>query len=180
VSSYEFKNCVFVDPGKTTAIVYFTDEIYPHYVEDFRYKKSRISDFYDYLDFMCSEFVTKINEIQTERLGRTLFDRSDKYPIEKVFIEYTEHQQSLKSDTSIRKGSLFKLTLLIGAYCAQCIDMNLDFELLTAREWKKSLTKEATAKRVKRITGLDYNSEHIMDAIAFGLSRDKEVWSLRK
>jgi hypothetical protein len=99
----------------------------------------------------------------------------------KVILEMVElWEGSVKSHMATVRGDTFTLALLIGGYMTKIVERDISVELLSAREWKGQLTKEATAFRVKMINGMIYMTDHITDAVAMGFSRDIDIWNLKK
>jgi len=100
-------------------------------------------------------------------------DLIDKYmpKLELCIIESVQlWEGSLTSMTAARRGDIFKLSMLIGGYAKVCMDRGVDFEFLTAQQWKGQLTKKAVELRVKRRIGQVYAADHITDAVGIGLS----------
>jgi len=154
-------NVLTVDTGLTTAWARWSGTMFPEVGQ-----------------FVCSKRLTQMERItfMIRSFEATLYHCN---PI-KVILEMVElWEGSDKSRMSAVRGDTFNLALLIGAYTATAISRGIDVELLTAREWKGQLSKEATAWRVKQINGEVYRSEHITDAVAMGFSRDKEIWHLK-
>jgi len=150
-----------VDPGwGTTAFAYFRNEITLPIVSE-----------YSFLD--GERFKKYVDTFQTAIIY---------YSPKTVIIEGVENWQgSLKSRTAAARQDTIKLAYLVGAYYAICSRNKVNALILTAREWKGQLSKEATAKRVERIFKQKiFHSEHVIDAIAIGLSRDIKLWQLEK
>jgi Holliday junction resolvasome RuvABC endonuclease subunit len=152
-----------VDPGWTaTAYAYFDKDFYPSCTQ---------------YQFTCpnqdTRFKAYLNEFEY---------MIQKYKIETVIIEGVENWQgSLKSRTASARQDTIKLAYLVGAYKAMCAERNIHSIILTAPQWKGQLSKEATRKRVDRILEIKTTcSEHIIDAIGIGLSRDSDLWLLKK
>lgn len=102
------------------------------------------------------------------------------FSLSKVYIEGVElWGDSDKSQQAAKRGNLFFLAYMVGVYCQLCINRTIQFEIITARQWKGQLTKEGTAMRVKAINGKEYLSEHITDSVAFGFSRNQDLWQLK-
>lgn len=98
-----------------------------------------------------------------------------------VTIEHPEFWvNSQKSKTAITNGSLFHLAANAYTYADRCSVNNIPFTLVTANHWKGNLSKEATELRVKRINGTTYENDHITDAVAMGLIKDKDIWNLKR
>jgi Holliday junction resolvasome RuvABC endonuclease subunit len=76
---------------------------------------------------------------------------------------------SLKSQTSARRGDLIVLSYLIGVYASVCHDYGIAVRIMTPREWKGQWTKDATAAYVKRTVGLTFKTDHETDAVAMAL-----------
>lgn len=155
------KNALTIDPGMHTGWAYWhTRTQLPATGQFFCCDKHLPS----YVEFMCQHL-----DILLDRRSPTC-----------VYIEGAEvWGDSLKSITSAKRGDIFKLAYLIGAYVKTASDY-CKVEIVTARAWKGQMTKAATQARVKRILGVEYQSEHVSDAVAFGLSFDPEVWNLQR
>jgi hypothetical protein len=78
-------------------------------------------------------------------------------------------QNSLVSMTAATRGDLSLLSYIIGAYAASCIRHGITLHL-PSPQWKGQLTYDALAIWVKRITGIEYSSEHCLAAAGMGLS----------
>jgi len=78
---------------------------------------------------------------------------------------------SLKSQTSAKRGDLVRLSYLIGMYAGICDEFSIPFHVVTAKEWKGQWTKAATIAYVKRQLNYELSgaSEHEYDAVAMGL-----------
>lgn len=157
-------NLLSVDVGwGTTAFAHFENECKMPIVCEISYsakcQETRFKEYLDYFQSILWAFSPKI-----------------------VIIEGVENWQgSFKSRTAAARQDTIKLAYLVGAYKALCARENIESLILTAREWKGQLSKEATRKRVERIFQKKMLcSEHIIDAIAIGLSRDGELWNLQK
>lgn len=151
-----------VDTGLTTAWAFWNGTVFPQV---------------DY--FTCPK---NLNQIDRIKYMLTCFEAKIALlsPV-KIILEMVEFWEgSDKSRMATVRGDTFTLALLIGAYVAKAIEYKINVELLTAREWKGQLSKEATAWRVAHINGQFYINEHITDAVAMGLSRDEEIWHLKK
>jgi len=118
----------------------------------------------NYIKFMGSSFRTLLRNFEPIR----------------VTIEHPEFwNNSQKSKVAVESGSLLHNAANAYSYAAICYDNGVNFTLKYPREWKGQLDKEATEYRVKLILGKTFNNEHINDAVAMGLSRDKNIWQLR-
>lgn len=155
---------LFVDTGSTSASAFFVRDIYP-YVSSWscpsRMKKKRES----YIHFMGDFFSTLLKEMQPRR----------------VWLEEPEFWSgSAKSQMAIAQDNLFDLQACCITYADRCAVARVPFRLVKARKWKGTLSKDATIARVKRIDkSANYGNEHIWDAVAFGMSMNKDVWNLR-
>lgn len=76
---------------------------------------------------------------------------------------------SLISNTSAKRGDLFKLSKLIGGYGYLCYKHSVNTIYIPAMEWKGQLTKDAIKHRIKKINGVVYSTDHITDAVGIGL-----------
>lgn len=148
-----------VDPGLTTAWAYWNDTITPEVGE---FKCPRRLNQIERIDFMAKQFYAVLMRFVPQC----------------VVIEMVEMWGGLKSRTAAVRGDTFNSALLIGAYTIRARDAGANVILLTAREWKGQLSKDATAWRVKKINGQTYDSEHITDAVAIGLSITN-LWEFR-
>jgi hypothetical protein len=156
---------LFVDPGINTGWSFFTGEVIPSDIGIIKTDKLTRQTRENYIRFMGELFSNLLN---------------DKEP-SMVTIEEPEFWgASFKSYTSITTGALFHLNAVVYTFCDRCAIQSIPFKLVKAREWKKNMSKEATAKRVELITGKKYDNEHILDSIGMALSTDKDIWLLKR
>jgi len=152
-----------VDTGLTTAWAYWRGDAFPWH-DEFHCSRKFLT-IAQRISFMSKKFDDVLTVLQPKR----------------VILEMVEFWEgSDKSRISAVRGDIFNLALLIGAYMSTALRHDATVDLLSAREWKGQLTKEATAYRVHCINGKFYRSEHITDAVGMGFSRDHDVWHLKK
>ena len=91
-----------------------------------------------------------------------------------VHIEFASLWQSAKSHASANRGDLFKLTALIGAYAAACMQVGCEIRFVRVAAWKGQLPKRVVRARIDRAwgnfagrTGL---RDHETDAVGMGLA----------
>lgn len=101
-------------------------------------------------------------------------DHVDEYEcIDLCIIEGVEiWEGSLRSQTSAKRGNLFKLAYLVGSYSSICLQRKIPFRIVPARAWKGQMKNEMVCMRVERITGIHLKKsyQHEIDAIGIGLS----------
>ena len=86
-----------------------------------------------------------------------------------VYIEGVQvWSGSLVSMTSATRGNLSTLAYLVGAYVANFVDKTEHVEILPP-SWKGQLNYDALAVWVKKATGEEYKSEHILSAVGMNL-----------
>jgi hypothetical protein len=149
-----FNKILTVDPGIHTGIALWNGNIYPDIFEINCPQNIINFGHFEYRNYLCDSFknILSIN----------------KNKINKVYLEGTQNYNSLISSTSIRKGTLFELSYLIGRYEQICYKMNFDCKIINAPKWKGQMTKETTASRIKMINGIEYKNDHITDAVGIG------------
>ena len=153
---------VTVDTGLVMAWAHWNGTYYPRYGE-----------------FTCNRGLSQVQRILLlSVLFEEVLERTRPKTVILEMVELWEGND--KSRMSAVRGDTFGLALLIGAYINVAGHYVQNISLLTAREWKGQLSKEATAYRVECINGIKYTSEHITDAVAIGFSRDYDVWHLKK
>lgn len=109
---------------------------------------------------------------------------------ETVIVEGVQKYGSLTSEVSISTGDVFKLGYLVSGLLLTSADMFISTYETKAPEWKGSMTKEATNARLRRILPVESKlitatdngklNEHMLDAVAMGLSCVDDWWKLRK
>lgn len=166
----ELKNAITVDVGKHTAVVHWHGDAFPTFHEMI-YKDKIKGNLSNYLKAMSEKFVDTIQKMYIEA-------KCIKFDF--IQIEGIGLWDSVKSQTSAKKGDLFTVGYLVGVYfeIASCYCDNV--RIITAPQWKGQLSKEGTEARVKRINGLVYPSEHVTDAVAMGFSNVEDIWMLKK
>jgi len=88
-----------------------------------------------------------------------------------IIESVTIYAGSAKSMASATKGNLTFLSILIGGYVRDCARRGLDFKLIEAREWKGTMSKAITEKRIKKVNpNLTITNNHVLDAIGIGYS----------
>lgn len=167
---FELRDTLCIDPGLHTGIAYFDENgvIHTHEIKcENVYKtiQSRIS-------------------YMTEELNMFIFLHF--ISVKKVYIEGVEYwSSSEKSYMSTSRGNTIMLSYFIGSYIHYLINHGYidpygdELEVINARQWKGTMSKIAVQKRVERITGVLYKSDHIADAVGIGLSRLSDVWNLK-
>jgi hypothetical protein len=89
--------------------------------------------------------------------------------LETVYIEDPELWTSAKSQASASSGDLFKLSMLVGAMIPVVYSAGFcKPRLITVKEWKGQLPKEAVDKRIAKALGKEYKA-HVSDAVGMGL-----------
>ena len=156
------QDTITIDPGRNTGIAVWDGNACPWTYEINTPKKyTGIS----MLSYLHSQFYLIISQFVS---------------LKKAIIEGVDFREdSLVSRTAAVRGDLSILSYVVGTYVALLRENNseMDIRILTAREWKGNLTKEATTTRVRLINGLTYTSDHITDAVAIGFSQTK-LWRL--
>lgn len=156
-------NHLFVDTGINTGWAFFTGTIYPKtgsIITPVVVRKTKEN----YIRFCGLEFKLVLEKLCPSH----------------VTLEEPEYwENSFKSRTAAVKGTLFHLAANVYTYADRCAVAGIPFTLLTANKWKHNLSKKATEVRVKLINGETYSNEHILDAVAMGLSKDKRIWNLK-
>jgi len=149
-----------VDVGLNTGLAYFTSkkDLKPE-VYLLRVIKITVTH-EDKITKLSESFYNFIRHIRKEYRGLDL-----------VLIEGVEfYGNSLKSVTATRRGDLFFLAYLVGAYCNVCVQHDLKFKIQTFNQWGGQMTAEVINNRVKRAIGKTYKTQHENDAVAMGLS----------
>lgn len=96
----------------------------------------------------------------------------DEYRPSIVYIEGVEFWEgSLKSVTAARRQNLSKLSYLVGGYANEVRRRNIEFRILPARVWKGQMSNQVLERKLLRINGVKYASEHILNAVGIGMSR---------
>lgn len=152
---------ITIDPGRNTGIAIWYGNKYPDIYEINTPKRFTAESILPYLGDHFIEIISKYSYLK------------------KAIIEGVDYREnSIISRVSAQRGNLSILSYIVGNYQALLrINLISDIRILTAKEWKGNLTKEATATRVKLINGLTYSSDHITDAVAIGFSQTK-LWRL--
>jgi len=158
-------NELFIDSGVNSGYAFFTrDRKIPINGTIYVNKKLR-KTLENYIKFMGIEFTNILKNFN---------------PV-CITIEHPEFwNDSEKSKTSVESGSLLHNAANAYSYAGICQALGYNFTLVYARQWKGQLSKEATEYRVKEILGRTFKNDHIIDAIGIGLSKDKDIWQLRK
>jgi hypothetical protein len=152
MANHYLRNILTVDTGDNTAIAQWLGHKFP-FVSDITCPVWKIKEQNEQLKYMWLAFKNELTNIK----------------ICKVYLEGTNvYRNSLKSMTAATRGNLTKLDYLIGGYANICCQMNIDFEIITAQQWKGQMSKEATAAKVKLLNNKTYETEHITDAVAMG------------
>ena len=74
-----------------------------------------------------------------------------------------------KSMGSALRGNLLLLDKLAAGYCALALSREIPFSLIKAHKWKGQMNDTAVRSRVKLISGLEFESEHVTDACGMSL-----------
>jgi hypothetical protein len=156
-----------IDPGWFTAVAEWQGSLMPmmHIIGLPKHLKGKDADWGEQLKHMASQFMNVLERVS--ELGHEL---------ETVIIEGVEMWEgSLTSMTSARRGDTFRLASLAGAYAGVAGLAGYDVIILTPKQWKGQLTKEATMLRVQRkweqyCIEAEEMSEHEWDAIALGFA----------
>lgn len=156
---------LFIDPGINTAYSFFIGSVVPVDTGIIKTDKLMRQTKENYIRFMGDLFSNLL---------------SDKEPTMLTIEEPEFWGTSFKSMTAITSGSLFHLNAIVYTFCDRCAVASIPFKLVKPREWKGTMSKEATKKRVEIITGMKWDNEHIIDSIGMGLSTDKDIWLLRR
>lgn len=162
-----FNRVLTIDPGDNTALAYWNGDLYPDTkIISLKPTVRRTFTREEQLVLMWDKFEHKLRRYPT---------------INTAYIEGVQvWAGSLKSLTAARKGTLMKLTYLIGGYCKVMDNLDIEFHIINPQEWKGQLSKQAVANRIKRITGNTYNTEHETDAVGIGLSMMKQKKIIRR
>lgn len=161
---FKLKNVMTVDVGNTTALAYWNGNLNPeteHYV----------------LSTVFGDHCTRGNIIAW--MGKMFEQYITWYKPERVLIEGVKVYNSVKGDACKNSGDIIHLSYLVGSYATIAMFNKCKVEIITAPQWKGTMSKEATKTRVELITGLTYKNEHIYDAVGIGLAQDKDLWTLK-
>ena len=146
-----------VDPGDSTGWAFWSEgELIK--TGQITGKKKDVMDQYRY---MWHEFYTLIQ----------------KYCPDICLIEGIEiYSGSIKSHIAIRKrkgkemAPLVKLAYLIGGYVCICLRSNTETRIVPFSKWGGQLSPLAVRAQVAYITGKEFNTQHIFDAVGMGLN----------
>lgn len=96
----------------------------------------------------------------------------DRFSIVKfIVVESTAYwEESLVSKTSHKRGDIHTLSFLIGGYLDIARIRGIPFMLLPSVKWKGNMDDQQVRRRVKYVSGVDYENSHICDAVGIGLS----------
>jgi hypothetical protein len=164
MANYFLRNVLTVDTGDNTAIAHWKGHKFP-LVTEINCPVWKLKEQNEQLKYMWNAFSNSLHH-------RYL----------KVYLEGTNiYRSSLKSMTAATRGNLTKLDYLIGGYANICYQLNIDFEIITAQQWKGQMSKEATKAKVFLLNGKYYNSEHSTDAVGMGFGIMKMLnWRVEK
>lgn len=96
----------------------------------------------------------------------------DEYSPRYVYIEGVEFWEgSFKSVTAAKRQNLSKLAYLVGGFANEARRRGIETRLLPARIWKGQMSNDVLKRKILRINGEDYASDHIDNAVGIGLSR---------
>lgn len=159
-------NILTVDTGDNTGIAYWKGNLFPH-VDQIICPVWNIKKINTQLCYMWDQFESIILCFKN---------------LQKVYFEGTNvYRSSLVSMTSATRGNLTKLNYLIGGYANMCFKNGIEFEIITAQQWKGQMSKEATTNKIKLLNGQTYSSEHITDAVGMGFGIMKMLsWRIEK
>lgn len=148
-----------IDPGDNTGWAYWDNSLNP-VVGSFSYDKTLKGKPLQ-IQNLAAMFETMLtNEFYRKGLK-----------IEQVVIEEVSiWEKSLTSMASAKRGDLFKLAMVIGAYIDRCGAFYLPVKLVKPNDWKGQLPDYAVARRVQQITGNEYANPHIYSAVGIGLN----------
>ena len=169
MANHYLRNVLTVDTGDNTAIAHWKGHKFP-IVTEINCPVWKLKEQNDQLKYMWIGFRSIICQIT---IGNH---------INKVYLEGTKiYSRSLISMTAATRGNLTKLDYLIGGYANICCQLNIDFEIITAQQWKGQMSKEATKAKVFLLNGKYYNSDHITDAVGMGFGIMKMLnWRVEK
>ena len=106
-----------------------------------------------------------------EYLLTLLTEIYDRNPPEAIIIEGVYlFGDALRSITSARRGDLFKLAYVVGAYMCLSFGYTSVIIIKEAREWKGQLPDAVVMKRIKKLYPKCSFSIHEADAIGIGLN----------
>lgn len=110
-----------------------------------------------------------------ERVGlvtKAVFKKVHEFEIENMIIELPDHWSSSTGMAARESGSVFKLTLLIGALYGVAISQNIKTTFVSPREWKGQLPKDIAHNRLRKKLPipavLNEKDHNVLDAIAIG------------
>ena len=171
----ELYKCVTIDVGKHTGIAIWNGTFFPE-VHTINYGKKIKGNIELYLETMSKYVYPLLNHYSFLCYQKLSSDK-----LSFIQIEGTElWEKSSKSLTSATRGDLFTVSYLVGVYFQIALQFTDDIRISTARQWKKQLSKEGTAARIKRINGMTYKNEHIADAVAMGFANVEDIWYLKR
>lgn len=169
MANHYLRNVLTVDTGDNTAIAHWKGHKFP-IVTEINCPVWKIKEQNEQLKYMWMQFSIMLKTMLM----------SDS--VCKVYLEGTNiYRSSLKSMTAATRGNLTKLDYLIGGYANVCCQLDIDFEIITAQQWKGQMSKPATEAKVFLLNGKYYNSEHATDAVGMGFGIMKMLnWRVEK
>lgn len=144
-----------VDPGDHTGLAWWTGTLYPETNQINLSHAKRIRTLEDELAYMEEQFSAFI----------------DVYQPKTVRIEGVEFWAgSLKSVTAAKRQNLSKLAYLVGGYANEARRRGIQVFLPPASQWKGQMSNDILERKLKRFNGVNYPSEHILNAVGIGFS----------
>lgn len=150
------KDAISIDPGDHTGYAIWRGTLYP---ETGQFNVSHAKNVKMQEDELVSCW-TMFSNLLSEHCPRI------------VYIEGVEFWEgSFKSVTAAKRQNLSKLAYLVGGYANEAIARGVSVRLLPARLWKGQMSNEVLKRKIYRINGQYYPSDHIDNAVGIGMSR---------
>lgn len=119
-----------------------------------------------------------IREVKTDELPLRILSMTmqlekicDTYDPNLVLIEGVYlFGEATRSKAAARRGDLFKLAYIVGAYIQVASNYTTYIQVLNANQWKGQLPDQVIKKRVLKFTGLCFGNQHVPDAIGIGMN----------
>lgn len=150
------RDSLSIDPGDHTGWSYWKGDLYPLTGQiNLSHRKSiKIQE--DELSWQWMNFSALI----------------DKYKPAYVYIEGVEFWEgSLKSTTAAKRQNLSKLSYLVGGFANEAVRRGIAVRIIPARIWKGQMSNDILKRKIYRINGQYYESDHIDNAVGIGMSR---------
>ena len=146
-----------IDPGDHIGFAYWKGDLYPIVGQiELPYGKAKLDTMETQLAFLWSQFSSLLT----------------KYKPTIVYIEGVEFWMgSLKSVTAAKRNNLSKLSYVVGGYSNEAMRRGIEVRILPASQWKGQMSKEIVMRKINRINGQVYQTDHISDAVGIGMSR---------